>query len=122
MKDLGRAIFCWSARNEGAQNNKTRNKKVSACKDFKLSHSLFCVSYFLFPRAKPLAINFADARTAIVNPKNGPKSCVAGMLVINNPGRLVCKCSSSTGQLFSMESNGNMFPLARKGTLCMLTL
>jgi hypothetical protein len=30
-------------------------------------------------------ISFAETLTAIVNPKNGPKSCVAGMLVMNSP-------------------------------------
>jgi hypothetical protein len=28
----------------------------------------------------------ADALTLTVNPKNAPKSCVAGMLVMNSPG------------------------------------
>ena len=31
-------------------------------------------------------ISCAAARTATVKPKNGPKSCVAGMLVMNKPG------------------------------------
>ena len=36
-------------------------------------------------------INFADVLTEIVNPKKGPKSCVAGMLVMNKPGTEVSK-------------------------------
>ena len=33
-----------------------------------------------------LPISLAEARTETVNPKNGPKSCDAGMLVMNSPG------------------------------------
>ena len=36
-------------------------------------------------------ISFAETRTAIVNPKNGPKSCIAGMLVMKSPGTDVCR-------------------------------
>ena len=42
----------------------------------------------------------AETRAATVNPKNGPKSCVAAMLVMNNPKMLAWKCSSSTGNPF----------------------
>jgi len=36
-------------------------------------------------------INRADVRTELVNPKNGPKSCIAGMLVMNKPRTEVSK-------------------------------
>jgi hypothetical protein len=43
--------------------------------------SLFCFSAF------PMI--FAEVRTETVNPKKGPKSCPAGMLVKYNPFALV---------------------------------
>ncbi len=42
-------------------------------------------------------IIFVEATTLTVKAKNGPKSWVAGILVINSPGILLLKCSSNTG-------------------------
>ena len=66
-------------------------------------------------------INFAAVPTATVNPKNGPKSRVAGMLVMKSPGILVWKCSSNIGKPLCIASPSRIFPRARNGTWSICT-
>ena len=63
----------------------------------------------------------ADVRTETVKAKNGPKSRVAAMLVMNRPGTLACRDSSSTGWPSSVCSSSSSPPRARNGIRVMST-